>query len=90
MPATDTFSRFQATANAPASHAAVITPSNTTDLATATRGLYVGVSGDVKVDMLGGEAGVTFIALAAAVIHPIRVTRVYATGTTASSILGLY
>ena len=71
-----------------ASSAFVITPDNTTDLALPTRGLYVGGSGTVKVDMADGTT-VTFTGLAAGVIHPIRAKRVYATGTTASGILGV-
>ena len=51
-----------------------------------TRGLYVGVSGDVKVDMLDGST-VTLVGLSAGIIHPIQVVRVYSTGTTATDIL---
>lgn len=74
----------------PATNAVAITTSDSEDLVTATRGLYVGVTGNVKVDMLGGTTGVTFANLAAGVIHPLRVTKIYATGTTASSIVGVY
>ena len=72
----------------PADGAFAITPSDTEDLEQVTRGLYVGVSGDVKVDMANGDA-VTFVSLAAGVIHPLRVRRVYSTGTAATSILGI-
>jgi len=73
----------------PASNAVAITPNNSTDLATVTRGIYVGVSGDLKVDMFGGQT-VTFKDLAAGVLHPIRVKRVYQTGTDATDIIGVY
>lgn len=66
-----------------------ISPSNDNDLAQATRGIYVGTSGTLKVDMLGGGT-VTFTALAAGIIHPICVARVYATGTDADDIIGVY
>lgn len=65
-----------------------ITPSDTEDLAVPTRGLYVGAVGDVKVDMLSGTT-LTFVALAAGIIHPFRVRRVYATGTDATDIIGI-
>lgn len=71
----------------PATIAAAVTPSDTVDLTTAPRALYVGVSGDVKVNMLGSGA-VTFKAAPVGVL-PIRVSRVYATGTTATNILAL-
>lgn len=73
----------------PADEAFAVTPNNSTDLATYTRGLYVGVSGDVKVDLVGGSTEITFVGLAAGVIHPIQAKRVYATGTSATSIVGI-
>jgi hypothetical protein len=81
--------RPAAGSSAPASEAYAITPSNSTDLSVPTRGIYVGVTGDLKVDMV--EAGtVTFKGLAAGLIHPISAKRIYATGTTATDILGVY
>ena len=54
-----------------------------------TKGLYVGVSGDVAVTMENGQ-DVTFVGLAAGIIHPISVIKVKATGTTATSIVAVY
>lgn len=77
---------------APPVNAAAITPSNTVDLDEYTRGIYVGVTGDLKVDMPGdeGDASVTFVGLAAGVIHPIVASRIYATGTSATSIVAVW
>jgi len=86
----DNFSSWKAGLESPAESAVSITPDNSTDLAISTRGVYVGVTGDLKVDMVGGSSGITFVGLASGVIHPIRAKRVYATGTTASSIIGVY
>jgi len=72
----------------PAYDAASITPSDTTDINT-TRGLYVGGAGSVKVDTEGGNA-VTFQGIASGSLLPIRATRVYSTGTTATNIVALY
>ena len=70
--------------------AVAVTPSDTTDLATVpTKGIYVGASGDVKVDMADGTT-VTFTSLADGMIHPISCKRVYATGTSATGILAVY
>lgn len=77
------------TSTAPAEHAVAITPHNTNNLAHTTRGVYVGVAGDLKVDMIGGET-VTFVGLAAGIIHPIAANRIYSTGTTCTSILSVY
>ena len=71
-----------------ATRAAAVTPSDTADL-TNSGFLYVGASGNVKVDTSDGDT-VTFTDLAAGIVHPIRVKRVYSTGTTATSILAVY
>ena len=53
------------------------------------RGLYVGVAGEVKVDLPDGSTGITFKSLAAGIEHAIAVTKIYKTGTTATDILVL-
>jgi hypothetical protein len=73
----------------PATSAVSITPHDTNDLDTVTRGIYVGASGDLKVDMVGGGT-VIFVALVGGVIHPIQARRVYSTGTTATGIIGIW
>jgi hypothetical protein len=73
----------------PADTAFAVTPNNSTDLATPTRGVYVGVSGDLKVDLVGGSTEITFVGLASGVIHPIQARRIYATGTSATNIVGI-
>lgn len=72
----------------PAEHAEAVTPSDSTDLVVVSRALYVGVTGDVAVVMASGAA-VTFVGVAAGSLLPIRVSRVKATATTATSILAL-
>jgi hypothetical protein len=74
---------------APAVSAAVVAPNDGTDLPTApTRALYIGVAGDVKVDMADGST-VTFAGVANGIL-PISVKRVYLTGTAATNIVALY
>ena len=63
------------------------TPSDT-DRIRPTRGIYMGVEGDLRVELLSGDV-VTFGDLVGGVIHPIRATRILATGTTAASVLVL-
>jgi hypothetical protein len=72
----------------PAYSAASVTTSDTAPI-DPTRALYVGGAGDVKVDMQGGGT-VTFAAVPAGSILPIRAVRIYATGTTATTIIALY
>jgi hypothetical protein len=72
----------------PAEKYIALTPNDSTNL-TPTRGLYVGVSGDVKVISIDGNT-VTFIGLAAGEIHWISCTRVFATDTDATDIVAIY
>jgi len=77
----------------PAESAAALTPNNGVDLSpNSPRGLYVGGGGDVTVVMFNNPDGETvlFAAVPAGSILPIRVKRLMATGTTATSIVALY
>lgn len=67
--------------------ALAITPSDTVDLAIPVSALYIGVTGAVKVILASGETA-TFVAVPVG-IFPIAVTRVFAIGTLATSIIGL-
>jgi hypothetical protein len=73
----------------PAVYAVAVTPHATNALAEVPQALYVGVGGDLTVRMLGGTADIV-VKAAANGYHPLRVTHVRATGTTATDILALY
>lgn len=73
---------------APAFDAAVVTPSDSTDIP-VTRGLYIGTTGNLTVITAAGNT-VPWVAVPAGQILPIQVTRVKATGTTASNIVAMY
>ena len=68
--------------------AAAVTLSDSTELA-PTRALYIGGAGNLKVTMAYGTE-VTFSGLSAGSILPIQVTKVWATGSTATLVLALY
>lgn len=72
----------------PARYAVPITPSDTAGIGSVSRALYVGTLGDLTVQMLGGEI-VTFVS-AAEGWHPLQVTKVLATGTTATNIVAVW
>ena len=73
----------------PAESAFEITPNDNADLAHVTRGLYVGVIGDVSVITANGDT-VTFVAVAAGIVHPLQIRKVFASGTDATDIVGVY
>jgi len=62
--------------------------SDTVDLTVACRGIYVGVTGNLKVTMPDGTTP-TFLNIAAGVVHPIAATRVWSTGTTATGLFAI-
>lgn len=66
-----------------------IIPSDAADLTHETIAIYVGFDGDLKIDLVNGET-ITMYNLAAGAWHPIAAKKVYATGTTATYILGAY
>lgn len=68
--------------------AVAVVPDDDTDLTKVTRGLYVGVSGDVECNI--GGVTVIFTAMAAGIIHPVSVTRVLDSNTTATNIVAIY
>lgn len=68
--------------------ASVVTPSDTVDLANPSI-IYVGVGGSVKVSTVQGDA-VTFVGVLAGGVIPVQVTRVWATGTSATNMLRIY
>ena len=82
---TDAFTQYSAGLESPASRLAPVTPSDTGDLARASRALNVGQSGFVRVTTVDGDTATVYVA--AGVAFPVRAARVWATGTTATSIV---
>lgn len=72
----------------PATVAEAVTPADSADLTNQARALYVGVSGNVKVTLQGGDV-VTFQGLLAGQVYPFAVTRVWSGTTTAASMMAL-
>lgn len=72
-----------------AGYAAAVTKSDATVLP-ATRGLYIGGAGDVAVSMAADDSSVTFTAVPAGTVLPVRVKKVLSTGTTATTIVALW
>ena len=78
-----------------AGRASAVTPSNTVDIPAITGGtnngcvLYIGGFGDLRVETVGGDT-VTFVGVLGGTFFPVQVSRVYATGTTATNIVALW
>ena len=86
----DNFSTWETALESPGVQGEVVTPHDSTDLTRSTRGLYIGVGGDVTVVFVDDPAtAITFTDVPSGVILPIRVNRVNATATTATNMVGL-
>lgn len=80
----DNFSTHSAGLDSPASKAFAVTPDDNSDLALTTRAIYTGSGGTLVCILCDDSAEVTFTALPAGAVLPIRIRRIKATGTTAS------
>ena len=69
-----------------------ITPSDSDDLPFNTRQIYVGGTGSIKVEFEDDPVGTftTFSAVPAGSEHPWALRKIYATGTTATLLVGIY
>jgi hypothetical protein len=89
MPAVDQQSGITEGMMGPADNQVAVTPSDSTDLAYISRALFIGGAGNIVVTPSSGQANITYT-VPAGMILPIRVSRVLATGTTATNIVSWY
>lgn len=88
MPATPTLANRSAADTAPADDILQVTPADGADIAAGSRALVIGTAGALKITTAAGNT-VTLTGVPAGVL-PVKVTRVWATGTTAANIAALY
>lgn len=85
----DLYSELPTTLTAPARSGAAIVPSNSTDLTTLPRAIYVGQTGDISLRLPEGGS-ILLTNVQSGSFLPIRAIGVNATGTTAGSLLALW
>lgn len=73
----------------PASRAAAVTKSDTADLPTASKRLWVGGAGNIAMITVGGDT-VTYTSIPAGTYLNVRAARVLSTNTTATNIVAEY
>ena len=73
----------------PAIDGQAVVPSNTALLTQVSRAIYVGAAGDISAELASGTQ-VTFTAVPAGMILPLRLSKIRATGTTAQNIVALW
>lgn len=82
------YERAVETEISPARSAAAVTPNDSADLTEPAKALYVGVAGDVSVDLVQGGESIVFKNVQG--ILPVAVKRVNSTDTTATDIVALW
>lgn len=82
----DPIQSMQQSAQSGPHNVAAVTPADGADLSNYAYCVWVGTSGDMKVDTLAGQT-VTFKAVVAGMWHAIACTKIYDTDTTADEIL---
>lgn len=89
MAATDTHTTLSTTWASPYRRGFAITPHDTNELTAVTRAIHVGGAGNIALTTVGGDS-FTLTGLAAGDWVPVQAKIVKSTGTTATSLIGLY
>lgn len=85
----DRFSKYYAHLDDPAENGAAVTPSDTVDLPTASRFIWVGGAGNIALITVGGDT-ITLNGCLAGTMLRVRASRILATGTTATNLVALW
>ena len=83
----DIFQKLAGGLDSPASRLLAVVPDDQADLSLASRALNVATTGTVKVTTVEGDTATVYVA--AGIAFPVRASRVWATGTTATNIVAL-
>jgi hypothetical protein len=84
----DVFANHVTGLESPATRLLAVVPSDGSDLAFVSRALNVSGSGLIRVTTAGGD--IATVHVAAGTAFPIRATRVWQTGTTATGIVAMF
>lgn len=86
--ATDDFGNYSSGLDSPAAHDVDVTPSDSADMPHASRALYITTGGTIRYTTVGGNTVTRTVP--DNFILPLRVKRVWATGTSAADICCWY
>lgn len=85
----DDFENNREGMESPADNVISITPNDGVDLSKVIRGLHVNVGGTVR-GILNGDSVTQDFTVNAGALYPYRFKRIFATGTTATGLLGVF
>ncbi len=86
---TDRFNNHADAVDAPATRSFPVVPSDSAELATLPKALYVGNGGTLAMQGPGDEVAVTWTNIPSGALIPFRAAKVMATGTSATDIVGI-
>lgn len=84
----DRYANFAESPDSPASEAFAVVPSDSAELTSVTKAIYVGTAGHVVLRPLRSITDVTYRNVPAGSYLTVRATHVRATGTTAGDLVG--
>ncbi len=90
MPGQTDLAPYSTGFSSPARRAFAITPSDTGNLPFVTRAIYVGKTGDINVCLIDDEDPVLIAGVKVGTVLALRASRIFATGTTAGDLVGLF
>lgn len=85
----DLFKTHSRSLTSPPEFGAAIVPDDAAGLGHVTRALYVGGGGDIALRLFGGDE-IMLADVPSGTLIPLRAAQVYATGTSATAIVGLW
>jgi hypothetical protein len=86
----DKFAKFYDNIDSPATHGLLITPSDGANLAFSTRHIYIGNTGNVNCIFVGDTANTVIPFAPSGAQFPYRIVKIWASGTTATNIVGAW
>lgn len=87
----DQFKDHMAGLTSPAQSGRHVTPSDTATLAEYSRALFVGGAGSLSVELVGNPgSAITLSQVQPGMVYPLRVSKVLATGTSATNIIAFW
>jgi hypothetical protein len=76
--------------NEPTPFSLVVTPSDVTVFAPPLRKLWVGVAGNLSIQLAGMTTPVTLVGVPIGMLNDLRISKVMATDTTATTMIGFW
>ena len=85
----DKFKNYPTNIDSVCDNAYPIVPNDNDDLTSATRAIFIGETGDLKIELVNSTEPVVLKNVAAGSVLPMRIKKVFGTETTATNLIAL-